>query len=476
MTRLCLSLTEKSLARDLLVLKRHRDYCDLAELRCDCLDPEEYDRIASFPPQTDLPVVLTCRRTGDGGCFAGEEKQRLSLLAGALAGGFAFLELESDVRGSGIEERAADTGARIIRSLYDFAGIPGGLSDAMRVWAESGEMPKAMVTPGGSEGLESLLRIYGELADLDEFILLGVGDAGFPSRVLAGKLGSYLAFCPDPGGQAGPEDMAELYAVRETGRDTRVFGIIGNPVMHSRSPLIHNTAFRNLGMNAVYVPFETDDPEAFFRIAGLIDIRGFSVTMPFKKDIIPRLDAVSEGVSAVESCNTVVREGDEWRGYNTDVDGFIASILPFFPEGLRGVPAAVIGAGGAAGAVLCGLVSGGADVTVFNRTEERARNLARRYNCQSGCLADFEGSRNFRLVVQATGAGMHPQENQDPVPGYRFSGNEVVCDIIYAPEETVFLKRAREAGCRAVNGLPMLKAQGELQFFHFTGRRYPAGL
>ena len=91
-----------------------------------------------------------------------------------------------------------------------------------------------MVAPRGSEGLETLLGIFGEIADLDEFILLGTGDSGFPSRILAGRLGSYLAYCPDPGrrgepGQAGPEDMAELYAVREINRDTRIFGIIGRP-------------------------------------------------------------------------------------------------------------------------------------------------------------------------------------------------------------------------------------------------------
>ena len=229
-------------------------------------------------------------------------------------------------------------------------------------------------------------------------------------------------------------------------------------------------------MNAVYVPFETDDVEAFFRIAGLIDLRGFSVTMPFKKEVIPRMNTVSEGVSAVESCNTVIREGAAWKGYNTDVDGFITSILSFFSAGIEGVPAAVLGAGGAAGAIVYGLVSAGADVTVFNRTEEKARDLARHYGCRSGSLADFEKSEGFRLVVQATRVGMHPQETLDPVPGYCFSGKEVVCDIIYFPEETVFLKRAKESGCRTANGLPMLKAQGELQFFHFTGKRYPDGL
>lgn len=481
MARLCLALTGSTIDENIRVYRQHRQACDMVELRCDYLDGGEYGGIPSFPAAVDVPVILTLRRRRDGGLYTGGEAERVRLLEGGLSGGFSYVDLESDLRGRGLEEKARAAGIRVIRSLHDFKGIPKDLPDIMRSWADAGELPKAAVTPSGTGGLESLLAMYGRLSGLSEYILLGMGEYGFSTRVLAGKLGSALTFCSASGREAAPglADIAVmdgLFHVRDVGPDTRVYGIIGRPAMHSRSPGIHNPAFRHYGINAAYVPFETDDLEAFFRLAPRIGVNGFSVTMPYKADVLPLLKDVSEDVSAIGSCNTVVWENGGWAGYNTDAGGLLASLRPFFPGGLSGVRAAVLGAGGAAGAAVYALVTRGAEVTLFNRTVEKAEGYARKYGCSFGPLKDFTSSRCIDLIVQATNVGMHPREHEDPAPGYAFSGKEVVCDMIYTPEETLFLKRAGHAGCRTLNGLPMLRAQGQLQFRHFTGLDYPPGV
>ncbi len=481
MARICLSLTESSLEDNLRMYARYRDHIDMVELRCDCLEAREYDGVSSFPAKIDLPVILTVRRRKDGGEFDGDEEARLRLLRIGSKGGYSYIELESDFRGSGLEQSARSAGVRVIRSFFHDRGIPDDLVSDMRSAVAAEEIPRAIVETRGSSDLESLLRVYGRLSGIDEYILYSTGDYGFATRVLAGKLGSAVSFCSASCGDraAGkrfdPEKLDVLYRLRDINRETRVYGVIGKPVMHSGSPAIHNPAFRYYGMNAVYLPFETDEVASFFRIADLLDIRGFSVTMPFKHDVIPYLDRVSEEVDIIGSCNTVVKEeADGRKGYNTDAGGFIESLKPCFPAGLYGVRAAVLGAGGAAGAVVYALTRQGADVTVFNRTPAKAEYYAMLYGCSSGTLSQFENSGGFDLIVQATNVGMYPHENAEPAPGYRFTGDEIVYEFIYAPAETVFLSRARKAGCKTLNGLSLLQAQAELQFRHYTGLEYPS--
>jgi len=481
MAGICLSLAESSIDKNLRIYARYRDHCDLVELRCDCLEVREYDGVSSFPDKIDLPVILTVRRQKDGGEFTGDEEARLRLLRRGSKGGFSYIDLESDLRDSELEKSARFAGVRVIRSFFNDRGIPADLVSNMLSAAAAGEIPRAIVETHSSSDLESLLRVYSRLSGIDEYILYGTGDYGFATRVLAGKLGSAFTFCPGSSGDRAtgerfdPEVLDVLYRLRAVNRETRVYGVIGKPVMHSGSPAIHNPAFGHYGLNAVYLPFETDEVESFFRIADLLDIRGFSVTMPFKHDVIPYLDRVSEEVDIIGSCNTVVKEGAGGRqGYNTDAGGCIESLRPYFPTGLCGVRAAVLGAGGAAGAVVYALTRQGADVTVFNRTPAKAEHYAMLYGCSSGTLLQFENSGGFDLIVQATNVGMYPRENAEPAPGYRFSGDEIVYELIYAPEETVFLSRARKAGCKTLNGLPLLQAQAELQFRHYTGLEYPS--
>lgn len=463
-------------------MARYRRHVDLLELRADFLRQEELSRAAELPRKTDLPVILTVRRPGEGGKWKGEERDRVQLLGKIGSAGFAFLDLEEDLEAPDLQRRVLASGARIIRSLHDTRGVPEDLTRRVSALARSPrEIPKAAVTPRGALDLLMLLQVFQDLGPLQK-VLLGMGDFGFPTRVLAPKLGSLFCYASPPResaapGHVDPQTLDELFRYHQIGPGTRVFGIIGNPVMQSLSPEIHNSGFAALGRDAVYIPFLVDELEPFFQVADSLGVHGLSVTVPYKEKVIPCLERQDPSVSAIGACNTMRRGTDgKWEGTNTDAPGFLAPLLSAFggrlPPGLR---ATVIGAGGASRAVVHALAANGARVLVLNRTPFRAEQLAREFGVQAAPLdSGVKLMARFNdLIVQTTKVGMSPLSAEDPVPDYVFSGKEVAYDLVYVPRTTAFLKRALAAGCRVVRGDQMLLAQAFEQFRFFTGSDYP---
>jgi len=497
---------------------------DLAELRADFLRPSELAHLARFPALVDLPVILTLRRPEDGGQWRGAEADRRRLLRAALGPGgrpYAFLDLEHDLADAELEGAARARGCRLIRSYHNFRGVPPGLAARMRRMARAagarGDLPKAAVRVRGSRDQRRLAEAFRELEGVEK-ILLGMGEYGSFSSILAGKLGSWLTyswpgrrpaspgFAPPSEAQLNPRTLLELYRFRRIGPDTAVYGVVGHPIAHSRSPHLHNPGFAALGLDAVYVPFLADRLPAFLRAAEALGVRGLSVTVPFKQQALrlalraglqaakggaqpggaglhpggesPLLSAAGAEALAVGAANTLIAEGAggrRWRAANTDVAGFLAPLEREAPAVLQpGTEATVLGAGGAARAVVHALTRQGLNVLVLNRTPARARALAHRFGCAWGGL-DTQGAARLpdysALIVQTTTVGLDGAG--DPLPGYRFRGEEIVYDLVYGPEPTPFLLRARAAGCRTIAGEEMLRAQASEQFRLYTGRDLP---
>ena len=479
----CLRLAADSIAGDLALLERHRGEVDLAELAADHLSPEELAAAGRLPALAGLPVILAIRRQRDGGRWTGGERERaaaLGRLARASSGrGFAWVELEDDLA-------LRLPGVPVIRSLHDAGGVPEDLERRLRGLARGpGELPKAVVAVRGSADLARLLEVFARTCDVEK-VLVGTGDAGFATRVLASRLGS--AFCcvspsgstADPG-DPDPATLRDRFRFATIDAETPVLGVIGDPVMHSLSPFIHNRGMAALGIPGVYLPFPTDDVPAFMTAADLLGMCGLSVTAPFKQVVIPLLATRDAVVDRVGACNTLVRPkpGTGWHGTNTDSEGFLAPLARVLAgRSLRGMKAAVIGAGGASRAVVAALSGEGADVLVLNRTATKARELADRFGARWAGL-DEQGiaaiAGHSDLVVQASRVGMG-KDGGDPVPGYRFSGREIVYDLVSVPRETPFLARARAAGCTVIPGIRMLLSQLLRQFRLFTGHDFPSAL
>ena len=479
---ICLSLTAADLDQNLTLIEKYRDSIDMCELRADFLSRWELPRLRGFPDEAGVPVILTLRRREDGGMWRGSEADRRERLLTALSSAYTWIDLESGSQTAKIAARARSLGVTIIRSLHDFNGVPDDLAEKVSTLAEApGEIPKCAVMPSSTADLRRIVTAL--KLTRGPRIILGMGDFGFASRILARRLGSMLSFVSAAGastaapGHLDPVTLSELYRYKSIGESTRIFGVIGNPVMHSRSPQIHNPAYARQGADAVYLPFRVDDLKEWFALCDELPVEGFSVTVPHKEEVLPFLDSRDEAVGATGACNTVYRKEGGWSGANTDVAGFLKPLESLFGTGgLQGLGATVIGAGGAARAVVYALRRAGADVLVLNRTPSKAKVLAERFDCAAGGLipGEYDLMKGYDdLVVQTTPAGMHPGVDLNPLSGYPWKGSEVAYDLIYLPEQTRFLASAAGAGCRILNGAVMLDEQGKLQYRLFTGREYP---
>lgn len=475
--KLCLSLTEATLRENLAIVERERRRVDLVELRADFLDEAELAEVSAFPRLSGLPTLLTFRRESDGGARAIGEGERRGLLDRALDGGFSVVDLEEDLEAPELERKAAEQGTMVVRSMHDFGGVPGDLSRRLAALARRpGEIPKVAVMPHSVSDLLRLLEVGGQVP---RAIVVGMGEWGFPTRVLPGRFHSVQSYCSAgevkaAPGHVDPKTLRETYRLGETSATAKLFCVIGNPVLHSRSPWIHNPGYRALGLDAVYVPVQVDRLADFFMLAERLGIEGASVTVPHKEEAASLLAETDASVTQAGACNTLVRESGGWRGYNTDIEGFLAPLRARLRGALAGARALVVGAGGAARSVVAGLVAEGARVTVVNRTGPRARVLAEQFDCGWAPAEEAAALPAFDIVVQATSVGMSPNEDADPLPSLSFRGTELVYELIYAPRRTLFLARAERAGCGVIGGREMLLHQAYAQFRLFTGRDYPA--
>ncbi len=259
---------------------------------------------------------------------------------------------------------------------------------------------------------------------------------------------------------------------------TRLTGIIGCPVAHSFSPAMHNAAFAALGLDYAYVPLPLEEKDLAVALCALpkLGFRGVNVTIPHKIAVMRHLDEIDVTAQQAGAVNTVVFEAGRSKGYNTDVGGFMASLAS---EGVQtaGKDVLLLGAGGAARAVVAGLLQAGAQVCVAARVREKAASLAALFPEDSVAACGWQGEefdavlQKAALIVNCTPVGMHGQKEQElPICWAALQRSAVLCDLIYNPGETPFLKRGRESGLQTLNGLKMLLEQGALAFSLWTGR------
>jgi 3-dehydroquinate dehydratase/shikimate dehydrogenase len=403
-------------------------------------------------------------------------------------------------RPDGIPQRMRTLAASIQRILEKFFPDARGIakksnpaSDSLQDTSLLNVVFKSAVQIKSSEDLLALVKesreLNSELFDHD-FVCLGMGYQGLPTRILSNKLGS--KWCYVSGDEIGliesitgkPQRKENLqkklghismelarysYNFNTINSNTAVYGIIGNPVGHSKSPAFHNQVFATKDKNAVYLPFEVDDVSAFFEMAEFLDIRGLSVTVPFKNEVLPYAVEHSKEVEQIQAANTLVKKQDGWLAYNTDYLGFMA---PLMDIDLYSKKATVIGAGGASKAIIYALLNAGMEVLLINRTASKAEAICQHFEqyypgkivSASLHVDSLSMIKEFSdLLVQTTSVGMEPDVESNPLEFYQFKGHELAYDIIYTPEKTKFLQAAKECGARIISGKDMFIKQAEEQ-------------
>lgn len=247
--------------------------------------------------------------------------------------------------------------------------------------------------------------------------------------------------------------------------DTQLFCVLGNPVSHSKSPVVHNQAFADNAINAVYLAFAPQDIGRAVDAIRQLHIKGASITIPFKQSVMPHLDWIDEQARTIGAVNTIVNQEDRLLGYNTDSQ---AAILPLAPFGIAQKKILVIGAGGAARAVAFGIHSHKGCLTITNRSEDRGRELALAYGARFVPLDKLTGP-GFDIIINTTAMGMDPNAGVLACPAACLTRDTVVMDVVYSPLHTPLISMAREKGCTVIDGLDMFVAQAAAQFVLWTG-------
>nr|ACG40194.1 shikimate dehydrogenase [Zea mays] len=467
---------------------------DVAELRLDCL--------AGFTPRRDLPVILakprplpalvTYRPKWEGGEYEGDDDSRFEALLLAMELGAEYVDVELKVADKFmklISGRKPDN-CKLIVSSHNYETTPSSEELAnlvAQIQATGADIVKIATT---ATEIVDVAKMFQILVHCQVPIIgLLMNDRGFISRVLCPKYGGFLTFGSlKKGKESAPAqptaaDLINLYNIRQIGPDTKVFGIIGKPVGHSKSPILHNEAFRSVGFNAVYVPFLVDDLAKFLDTYSSPDFAGFSCTIPHKEAAVRCCDEVDPIARDIGAVNTIVRRPDgKLVGYNTDYVGAISAIEdgikasesePTDPDKspLAGRLFVVIGAGGAGKALAYGAKEKGARVVIANRTFARAQELANLIGGPALTLADLENyhPEEGMILANTTAIGMHPNVNETPLSKQALRSYAVVFDAVYTPKETRLLREAAECGATVVSGLEMFIRQAMGQFEHFTG-------
>ncbi|MCM2325398.1 MAG: shikimate dehydrogenase [Candidatus Woesearchaeota archaeon] len=489
MTKICVSIGESSIDKAIGILgnlNKEPD-CDIIEIRADMIDGIDEAKIERIFSHKRKEIIFTCRPRRLGGMFGGSEEERIRLIKKAIMLGFDFIDIEIETDEIVINdiitaEKIGMAGiknpennrkkTKVILSHHDPSGTPS-LSELEDTYKKmnglSPDLVKIVTTAGS---INDCFTIFKLLEGKDDLISHAMGERGHISRILGPKYGSriiYAASGNENQTASGQLDLRELqgFNITRINKDTKVLGVIGEHAENSKSKFMHNPNFKRLDIDMVYVPFKTrpDELKMFMKNFRKFRFNGGAVTVPHKEKIIGLIDEADETAKKIGAVNTLFLREGRIIGTNTDFFGAVEALKE--KTGLNGKRVLLFGGGGAARAIAYGLMKEKADVTIANRTIEKARQLADEFKTQVVSIeAAKENLHGFDIIINSTNIGMNP--NADECILEDIPERKLVMDIVYSPIETKLIKLARERKCKVITGERMLIHQAIGQFEKWT--------
>jgi 3-dehydroquinate dehydratase/shikimate dehydrogenase len=473
---ICVPITAESIEdtiSELSLASKNTDI-DIIELRLDyILKMEDAEICLEKTLKTKTkPIIVTNRPKREGGNYAGSEKDRLCLLQKAIELGADYVDVELN----SVSHITRRDSSKLIVSYHNFKETPHNIN---KIYEDISQCkPDIVKLVTYANDIIDNVRIFELLKTANiPTISFCMGEYGHISRILTRKFGGLLTFASlrkgkeSAPGQLTVDELSNIYHFKKINKETKLYGVIGNPVSHSMSPAIHNSSFMEKRLNSVYVPMKVLDIKTFIKDFRKMDFRGFSVTIPHKESILPFLDDIDPVASKIGAINTVVNQDGKLTGHNTDCMAAVKGLedgLEGNKDTLKDKKVAIIGAGGAARAIAFGLKEKGCNITIYNRTLERAKRLSNDVGCKFSRFEEIS-ELNTDILINSTSIGMFPNVEESPVPKDVLKKDMIVFDAVYNPIETKLLKDAEERGCHTVNGLTMFINQAAEQFRLWTG-------
>lgn len=456
---------------------------DLIELRLDCINGLSSAKLKELIKSCTKPVIITNRKRDEGGFFNGSEEERVQVLVKAIEFGADFVDIEYSSDKNLIKnliKRRNKT--KIIVSYHNFKETPDNIRGVYSKIKKLNCGTIKIVTQANSvvDNFRIFELIEAANKENQKIIAFCMGSYGKFGRILSLALGSQVTYASvengkeSASGQPKIHELVSHYRIKKLNKNTKIAGLIGNPVEHSWSDIMHNAGFGKLGINAVYLKFRVDRLREFFGYFRQANALGFSVTIPHKIDVIKYLDEIDEKAKEIGAVNTIAIRNKKLIGCNTDCGGAMLALKE--KTSLKSKNAVILGAGGSARAIAYGLREENAgSITLLNRTVEKAKVAARDFGCGYGPLCDLK-NMNYDILINTTSVGMHPDADASIIPSRLIKKGSVVFDIVFNPFKTKLLKDAEKKGCKIVPGFEMLVNGAMLQFKLWTNKDAPEKL
>jgi len=453
---------------------------DLIELRLDFIaKAPDFKRLMA---EKRCELMATVRRPADGGRWSGSEDARKMLLRQCIvSGGFEWVDLEADIAG---EIRRYKNVKRVV-SYHNTREVPDDIESIYATMCEQdADVVKLAVAARCLADNRRVLDLVRKATK--PTVAFCTGDLGVCSRLMGPALGSpfvYAAFNKERGiapGLPSFQEVRGVYHFERVNCESKIYAVVGDPIGHSHSPLVHNAAFAHDGVNALYVPIwvpRGQFADCLRSFDGLVS--GYSVTIPHKESAAHEARTRDRTVDETHAANTLIQGEAGLKAYNTDYQAFLDSLYTGLKGGAAGappdlhkVPVLILGAGGMARAAAHALAKVGCTLWISSRSHDRADKLAAEVGGES---LDWKArhKEGCRIAINCTPVGMHPNVDESPLHSSYLRPELLVFETVYVPETTLLVKEARARNSTVVTGVDLFVRQAGLQYLLFTGHEPP---